>query len=59
MKYDVFGFEEITPVRFTPEQIKQIKRIIRKDSETYESVSHFIRSSTIKRMREETKRLKL
>lgn len=59
MKYDVEGFEEIVPVRFTKEQIRLVKRIVRKDTETYDSVSHFIRASALKRVREERARLKL
>lgn len=59
MKYDVEGFEEIIPTRFTKDQVKLIKKIIRKDNETYDSVSHFIRASTIKRCREEKTRLRL
>lgn len=59
MIYDVEGFEEIVPVRFTKEQVKQIKRVVRKDTETYDSVSHFIRAATLKRAREERARLKI
>jgi hypothetical protein len=59
MKYDVEGFEKIGSIRFKKETVKLIRKIVAKDPETYESVSHFVRSSTIKRMREEQKRLKL
>lgn len=59
MKYDVEGFEEILRIRFTPDQLKLMKRILRKDPETYGSISHFVRASTIKRMREEKQRLKV
>ena len=59
MKYNVVGFEVMIPVRFTKEQEKMINKIIRKDDETYDSVSHFIRASTIRWLREERKRLKI
>lgn len=59
MKYDVEGFEEIVPVRFTVEQVKQLKRVVRKDTETYDSLSHFIRAAALKRFREERARLKI
>jgi Arc/MetJ-type ribon-helix-helix transcriptional regulator len=57
--YDVVGFGELVPVRFTADQLKLIKRIVKKDGETYENVSHFIRASVLRRIREERSRLKL
>lgn len=59
MKYDVEGFEAILRIRFKPEQYKMILKLVKKDNETYESVSHFVRSATLKRIREEKARLKI
>ena len=59
MKYDVVGFEELRPVRFTPQQMKDMRKIVRKDEDTYENVSTFIRASVIRMIRLEKARLKI
>ena len=59
MKYDTNGFEKIQNIRFKKETIKLIKKIIDKDQETYENISHFIRASTLRRIREERLRLRI
>jgi DNA transposition AAA+ family ATPase len=60
MKYICNDLEVIVPVRFQKNQLKLIKKIVSADKDiTYESISHFIRASCIRRMREDVKRLKL
>jgi hypothetical protein len=60
MKYICSDLEVIVPVRFHKNQLKLIKSIVKSDKEvSYESISHFIRSSAIRRMRTEVNRLKL
>ena len=59
MKYDVVGFEEPIRVRLHKDSLKLLKRILKKDPETYDSISHFVRSATLKRLREEKLRLRL
>ena len=59
MKYDVNGFEKIQNIRFKKETIKLIQKIIYKDPETYENISHFVRAATLRRIREERLRLRI
>lgn len=46
-------------VRLQPEQLKIIKKIIKKDKEKYGSLSHFYRIAIIKLIREEKERMKI
>lgn len=62
--YEVAGYEIIIPVRFTFEQFKMIKKIMRESEKkdglaTYDTISEFIRGSAVKRIREERTRLKI
>lgn len=60
MKYICNDLEVIVPVRFQKDQLKLIKKIVRADKEiTYESISHFIRASTLRQVRNEQRRLKI
>ena len=50
---------ELVAFRLRTEQVKDIKKICRKDSEKYDNESHFYRVAVIKLIREEKQRLKL
>ena len=52
-------FEDMAKFRIKKEQVKMVKKIVHKDSETYDNASHFYRCAAIKLIREERKRLKL
>jgi|TARA_R100001530_G_scaffold51358_1_gene38147 hypothetical protein len=42
-------------IRIRREELKEIKLILVKDPESYENVSHFVRSAIIKKIKEEKK----
>lgn len=54
-----FTFDDRIVFRMRKEDLKQVYKIVRKDQERYDNLSHFIRCATLKLMREEKTRLKI
>lgn len=51
----MFFTEKIT-IRFRHKELKEIKRIVKKQKDVYDDVSHFIRCATIKEINNITKK---
>lgn len=52
-------FDELIAFRLRKLDVKDAKKICRKDSEKYDNESHFYRVAVLKLIREEKQRLKL
>ena len=56
-RYNVVDFEQKVFTRMKNEHVDDIKKIVKKDDETYNNFSHFIRVAVIRHIRAEQKRL--
>jgi len=57
--YDVVGFQKRVSIRILEKDVDDVKYIVAKSQELYESESHFIRCAVRKLIREEKKRLRI
>ena len=54
----VIGFSNISSIRLTDDQRKNIEWIVENRAEKYDSVSHYIRSAALRQMRKEIGEIK-
>jgi hypothetical protein len=52
-------FDELVAFRLRKTDVKDVKKIVRKDFEKYDSESHFYRAAVLKEIRNEKLRLRL
>lgn len=55
----IIGFDKILNIRITSQEYDLIVKVVKKNNENFYNVSHFVRSSILKNLREYDKKGKL